>query len=157
MKRYEQDRALIARRYKQYLAKQKRERQWRSSASTYIDQPKAPGRFRKQDGYDCGRPRCLTCSGSKLLERPSPTEQRARISEREQRMDTECICQGNWRAIVKEYEDLIDREFQDNEGNVYRFFGLVHGSDDYYYGLRNETGVKLVSCVVSLKAEYSLK
>lgn len=61
-----------------------------------------------------------------------------------------CICEGNWRAIVAEYEPLIGARFRStHNGKEYTFFGLVHGADDYYYGMRERgTGVlTMLSCV----------
>ena len=65
-------------------------------------------------------------------------------------IDKECICQGNWRSIVKETEHLIGKRFRDNRGDVYTFFGLVHGDDDYYYGM-NGNRLALLSCVGSIE------
>lgn len=66
--------------------------------------------------------------------------------------DAGCICRGNWRDIVKQYEPLIDKRFVDRNGEVYRFFGVVHGVSDYYYGLSSKQGgVRLLSCVGSLE------
>ena len=63
--------------------------------------------------------------------------------------DPDCICRGNWRQIVKEYEPLINRQYAHASGTVYRFFGLVHGDDDYYYGMIPVGGgrLMLVTCV----------
>lgn len=60
-----------------------------------------------------------------------------------------CICKGNWRKLVAEYENLFNTKYKDKKGDVYVFFGLVHASDDYYYGMSNiETKkVILLSCV----------
>lgn len=63
---------------------------------------------------------------------------------------SECICEGNWRAIVAEYESLIGARFRSaREGKEYTLVGLVHGADDYYYGMRERrTGVlTMLSCV----------
>lgn len=65
--------------------------------------------------------------------------------------DADCICKGNWRAIVKEVERLIGREFRNRAGNTYRFFGVVHGEDDYYYGMADKDSVRLLSCVGSIE------
>jgi hypothetical protein len=67
--------------------------------------------------------------------------------------DTECICKGNWRAIVRESEHLIGKRFHcDRDGNDYTFFGLVHGDDDYYYGMCSAgRPVVLASCVGDLQ------
>jgi hypothetical protein len=58
----------------------------------------------------------------------------------------------NWNIIIEEYEHLIGRSFFDNQGKVFRLFGLVHGDDDFYYGMISEetSKVRLVSCVGSL-------
>ncbi len=65
----------------------------------------------------------------------------------------ECICEGNWRSIVNETEHLIDKLFRDNKGDEYRFFGIVHGSDDYYYGMYKGQNreLMLLSCVGSIE------
>ena len=63
-----------------------------------------------------------------------------------------CICQGNWRSLVKQYDPFIDKEFV-MEGKKYYFFGLVHGSDDYYFAMSNEEShVSLYSCACNLEA-----
>ena len=67
----------------------------------------------------------------------------------------ECICKGNWRAIVKHYEPKIGFRYKDNRGVEYVFFGLVHAEDDYYYGLMSDDGkVRLATCVGSLDDMY---
>jgi len=60
-----------------------------------------------------------------------------------------CICKGNWRNIVNENEHLIGRRFKDHLGRKYSFFGIVHGGDDYYYGMSRigNKGITLLSCV----------
>ncbi|KKL95555.1 hypothetical protein LCGC14_1853420 [marine sediment metagenome] len=65
---------------------------------------------------------------------------------------SKCICKGNWRSIVNETEHLLDRRFRDNKGEEYSFFGIVHGSDDYYYGMwrRKDRELTLLSCVGSI-------
>lgn len=62
-----------------------------------------------------------------------------------------CICEGNWRALVKEMGPLIGERYRDRNGNVLVFFGLVHGDDDYYYGMAGPTGFELLSCVESIE------
>jgi hypothetical protein len=37
-------------------------------------------------------------------------------------------------------------------GDVYTFFGVVHASDDYYYGMSCQGKVQLLSCVCSIEA-----
>jgi len=63
----------------------------------------------------------------------------------------QCICKGNWRAIVKETKDLIGKTFVDHLGDKFHFFGVVHGDDDYYYGMHGEKGLRLLSCVGSIE------
>jgi hypothetical protein len=64
--------------------------------------------------------------------------------------DEGCICHGNWRAIVKETAPLIGKRFRDQRGDVYSFFGVVHGDDDYYYGMFGCGKLQLLSCVGSI-------
>lgn len=67
-------------------------------------------------------------------------------------IDPGCICRGNWRSIVKEYERLIGRQYRrEVDSTLWTFFGLVHADDDYYYGMCNKSGVTLVSCVGHLE------
>lgn len=68
-------------------------------------------------------------------------------------VDTGCICKGNWRAIVAESEPLLDKRFRDHKGQEFKFFGVVHGSDDYYYGMLPVGGgsLTLLSCVGSIE------
>lgn len=73
--------------------------------------------------------------------------------------DEGCICKGNWRAIVAESEPLLDKKFKNDQGQEYRFFGVVHASDDYYYGMSpvGEGRLMLLSCVDSLEGHgYTL-
>jgi hypothetical protein len=73
--------------------------------------------------------------------------------------DDGCICHGNWRAIVKESESLLGRDFTDHNGKTFRFFGVVHADDDYYYGMwHRDHGLSLLSCVGSIEGHgYKLK
>ena len=69
-----------------------------------------------------------------------------------EKIDPDCVCWGNWRAILKEIEPLIGREFiEERTGERWRLFGLVHGDDDYYYGLHRAGKLCLSSCVMSLE------
>jgi hypothetical protein len=62
----------------------------------------------------------------------------------------ECICKGNWRHIVKETGPLIGRRFKADDGE-YVLFGIVHGDDDYYYGMSKPGQLRLLSCVGSIE------
>lgn len=66
-------------------------------------------------------------------------------------IDLGCICKGNWRRIVKESEPFIGKKYQDGNGKLWIFFGIVHGDDDYYYGLVSNGTLVLASCVGSLE------
>jgi hypothetical protein len=64
-----------------------------------------------------------------------------------------------WDSIVKEYEHLIGRNFKEKDtGLCFNFFGLVHGDDDYYYGLfrKHDNLLYLISCVGSLDMLFDL-
>jgi hypothetical protein len=62
-----------------------------------------------------------------------------------------CICRGNWRDIIRHYEPALDTKFRDTEGRVWTFFGIVHGKDDYYYGMCRNGDLELLSCVGSIE------
>ena len=72
------------------------------------------------------------------------------IAELERDRDSECICRGNWRSIVKRTEHLIGRMFRGKDGD-YMFYGIVHGDDDYYYGMYRDGNSRLLSCVASIE------
>jgi hypothetical protein len=63
-----------------------------------------------------------------------------------------CICHGNWRLIVGREVSRIGKTFIDDAGAKWTFFGIVHSDDDYYYGMGNAHGYKLLSCVGSIEA-----
>jgi len=74
--------------------------------------------------------------------------------------NTGCICKGNWRKIVAESEPFLNKNFIDRKGNEFIFFGVVHGNDDYYYGMWPVGDYKpvLLSCVGSIECHgYVLK
>lgn len=65
---------------------------------------------------------------------------------------SECICKGNWRQIIKESEPLLENLFNDKDGAIHRFAGVMHCQDDYYYTMVSMAGeYKLYSCVGSLE------
>jgi hypothetical protein len=62
-----------------------------------------------------------------------------------------------WTLLVNEYEPLIGRIFFTETGRLYRFFGLVHADDDFYYGMVSigkilPTELRLLSCVGDLES-----
>ena len=60
-----------------------------------------------------------------------------------------CICEGNWRLIINETSKKIGEKFKDKrDQKEYTFYGVVHGRDDYYYGMCDDDGkCLLLSCV----------
>ena len=40
----------------------------------------------------------------------------------------------NLQSMLDEVEGLFDRKFE-HKGKVYKFYGIVIGGDDYYYGM----------------------
>jgi hypothetical protein len=62
--------------------------------------------------------------------------------------DLPCICEGNWRLLVNEYQHLFGRQYIDDHGGTFTFFGLVHSEDDYYFGMCGPgVPLRLLSCV----------
>lgn len=73
--------------------------------------------------------------------------------EPEVRVDPECVCRGNWRAIVKESEPYLGKKFTDRKRAEWTFFGVIHSDDDYYYGMWRKNGeLALLTCCGSLEA-----
>ena len=67
-------------------------------------------------------------------------------------MSNDLVSSDNWQTIIEESEPLLDKVFSDGKGNTYQFIGVIHASDDYYYGMTNTLGkLKMLSCVVNLK------
>lgn len=102
------------------------------------------------DGVDCGYEHRLATYWDKSKALGDWRSRELRLSQPPP-VDDACICKGNWRSIVKEVEHLIGKEFRNSAGNTYRFFGVVHGDDDYYYGMADKDGCRLLSCVGSLE------
>jgi len=72
------------------------------------------------------------------------------------------MTEPNWNILVEEYEKHLDALYEcadtpfyeeEGAGEVYRFVGLIHGSDDFYYGMVNvKTGrLMMCSCVGSIE------
>lgn len=45
------------------------------------------------------------------------------------------IC-NNWIQLIEQYDHLIDYIFVDDKGQDWKFCGIMHGSDDYYYVMK---------------------
>lgn len=65
--------------------------------------------------------------------------------------DKGCICKGNWRKIIKDCESLFGKKFKDSNDLIYRFIGVMHGDDDYYYCMWRYDDLRLLSCVSSIE------
>ena len=53
----------------------------------------------------------------------------------------------NWNLIKREYDPLIGNMYIDQKGKEWKFFGLVDGESDYYYGMSCDGELLLLSCV----------
>lgn len=68
--------------------------------------------------------------------------------------DEGCICEGKWREIIRRNLPFLDKKFVDEQGKEWTFYGIVHGSDDYYYGMCDDEGrLALLSCVGSIASQ----
>lgn len=95
---------------------------------------------------------CLLGDADGFLVWYADYESLAREAEALRKDATGCICKGNWRLIMSEVEHLIGRQYRDKSGQEFYFYGLVHGDDDYYYGMCSETSKhRLLSCVGSIE------
>lgn len=57
-----------------------------------------------------------------------------------------------WQKIVRENDSQIGQWFNSHDHKLFRFFGIVHGDDDYYYGMwSKKDGLRLLSCVGSIE------
>ena len=59
---------------------------------------------------------------------------------------------NNWDKLVEKYDKDIDGLYEGEDGQIYRFIGLIHASDDYCYGMFNikTREFSMPSCVGSL-------
>ena len=74
---------------------------------------------------------------------------------------TECVWEGYWREIVADNEKRIGDYYVRKTHNAYtdttettrwRFSGIVHAEDDFYYLMTRADGSVLLSCVGSIAA-----
>lgn len=67
----------------------------------------------------------------------------------------ECICSGNWRAIIEESEPLFERTFVNAEGDHCKFFGVLWACDDFYYAMWDAKQQKfhLLTCVGAIEQQ----
>lgn len=64
-----------------------------------------------------------------------------------------CICEGNWRQIIKEsYSDIGKWYHSSYDNKDYKLFGIVWADDDFYYGMCDkDSKTILVTCCSYLK------
>lgn len=63
-----------------------------------------------------------------------------------------CICEGNWRKIIKESEPLISKRFIDKQSKQWIFVGVLWAEDDFYYIFSNMGGIhRYLTCCASLE------
>lgn len=73
-----------------------------------------------------------------------------------------CICEGNWRNIIKESEPLIGKKFYSKyRKKLYTFVGVVWAEDDYYYLMYDqevpeEQYIWITCCTTLETAGYTL-
>lgn len=80
-------------------------------------------------------------------------EIKPKTKQKEPRIDTECICKGNWRAIISESTPFFDRKYL-NHGVEYTFAGVLHSELDFYYLMISEKDAttRRLCCVGSIEA-----
>jgi len=54
------------------------------------------------------------------------------------KIDPNCICYGNWRNIIRRYEECLGNNYINlYTDTLHKFIGIMHGDDDYYYVMYN--------------------
>jgi predicted RNA-binding Zn-ribbon protein involved in translation (DUF1610 family) len=73
-------------------------------------------------------------------------------------LDPDCICHGNWRAIIKETGPLLGDEYEytgkyppEDVGRGWHLYGIVYAEDDFYYGMTRNGVQRLLTCVGSIE------
>ena len=58
----------------------------------------------------------------------------------------------NWKRIIERSKPYFDSYFEDRDGVRWRFIGVIHASDDYYYAMLSPDGeFWMLSCVGSFE------
>jgi hypothetical protein len=63
----------------------------------------------------------------------------------------ECICEGNFREIIKDTEPLFDKEFVDSNDNTFILSGILYASEDFYYCMWSSSGCQYLSCLLKIE------
>jgi len=70
---------------------------------------------------------------------------------------SKCVCEGNWRELVKDYEPHFGKTVEDKDGNRFVFEGLLWAADDYYFVLtRNKNVPMFETCCWDLFRNYKI-
>jgi hypothetical protein len=65
---------------------------------------------------------------------------------------SKCICEGNWRNIIADYEPLFGSTYIDSKGVSHTLAGIMDGGDDYYYVMQAaNTKTAFLTCVGELE------
>lgn len=63
-----------------------------------------------------------------------------------------CVCGGNWRNIIKEYEPFIGKTYKDENNKRWKLTGILWAEEDFYYLLTNKLNeTRYVSCCATLE------
>jgi hypothetical protein len=66
-----------------------------------------------------------------------------------------CICEGNFRNIIKKTESLFGKDFKDANNRIWEFVGVLWASDDFYYVFELESYdvdmTRYCSCCASIE------
>jgi hypothetical protein len=63
-----------------------------------------------------------------------------------------CICKGNWKNLVHEYQPLFGKKFIDENKEIFTFEGLLWANDDFYFCMVDTNHkIHLDTCVGSLE------
>jgi len=125
------------------------------TAKTATQSLTATGKYVELYRELCGTNPLLNNQESEVIEQLAKwimERENAALRERLERETAGCVCKGNWRLLVDECQSLLDCKFQSGP-DTYTFFGLVHGSDDYYYGMWDDKKkrIRLLSCVGAIE------
>lgn len=68
----------------------------------------------------------------------------------QEEISTPCVCEGNWREIIKETQGKIGKTFVDHNKKEWILDGILWAEDDFYYLFANSGELKYCSCVATL-------
>jgi hypothetical protein len=67
----------------------------------------------------------------------------------------ECVCEGNWRLIIRKMQPLFNRMYADRKGKEHKLCGVLWAEDDFYYAMWDieKQQITLYTCVGSLEQQ----